>query len=283
MQKMIRRTTAAHLKSLELDPERKLLIVEGKEDRLFVEYLCGQEIDSNLVILEIQSIEIDAQVEEGNRGRILYFASLTDPQTERIKFFIDRDYSPYLGLEIPANITQTDYKDLETYLLSVDCFNKLLKIGIKTDKIDSEKFLNEAKKASYFGFVRISSLKSGLNLSVNETNKNIRKYITVSNSFDVSINKTKYLTALLQNSNNKTTIKDLKTIIDSNIEDLIDEGIEYIIHGKDLLAFVTEICYKLGQNKENIDNLFWMSFDNSKIEDHKNLNDIIVYSKKSLP
>jgi hypothetical protein len=283
MPEMIKRDPIAHLKSLEMDPDRKLLIVEGKEDRLFVEYLCGQDIDSDLVILEIQSVEIDAQVEGGNRGRILYFAGLTDPQTERIKFFIDRDYSSYLGLDVPVNITQTDYKDLETYLLNADCLDKLIKIGIKTDRIDSNKFFNEAKKASYFGFVRISSLKSGLNLSVNETNENIRRYINVSNTFDVSINDTRYLTALLQNSNNRTSISDLKTIINSNIEDLKDEELEFIIHGKDLLSLVTEICFKLGSDRENIDNLFWMSFDKTKIEEYKNLNEIVVYSKKNLP
>lgn len=283
MPEMIRRDPIAHLKSLEMDPDRKLLIVEGKEDRLFVEYLCGQDIDSDLVILEIQSVEIDAQVEGGNRGRILYFAGLTDPQTERIKFFIDRDYSSYLGMDVPANITNTDYKDLETYLLNVDCFEKLIKVGIKTDRIDSNKFFNEAKKASYFGFVRISSLKSGLNLAVNETNENIRRYINVSNTFDVSINDTRYLTALLQNSNIRTSITDLKLIINSNIEDLKDEELEFIIHGKDLLSVVSEICFKLGNNRENIDNLFWMSFDKSKIEEYQNLNEIIVYSKKNLP
>ncbi|MBL0109726.1 MAG: DUF4435 domain-containing protein [Saprospiraceae bacterium] len=207
MQQKIRRDPLAHLKSLEMDPDRKMLIVEGREDRLFIEYLSDNQLDNNLMILEIDSIDITENIEGGNRGRLLYFAKLSPEDTDRLKFFIDKDYSQYIGEEIPKKITETDFKDIESYLIDEDCINKFLKIGIKTEKINTLDFLSEIKKAQYFGFVRIASLKSGYNLSVNKTNEKLAKYLSIVANGKVEIKSKEYLTSLIQNSTKKYLYK----------------------------------------------------------------------------
>lgn len=283
MQQKIRRDPMAHLKSLEMDPDRKMLIVEGKEDRFLIEYLSDNQLDSNLIILEIDSIDIAVNVEGGNRGRLLYFANLTSEEADRLKFFIDKDYSQYIGEYLPNQITETDFKDIESYLIDEECLTKFLKIGIKTEKVNSADFISEIKKAQFFGFVRIASLKNGYNLSVNKTNERISKYLSLEANGKVEIKNKEYLTSLIQNSTIKVPIQDLESAVEKVKDELKDEDCRYIIHGKDLLSLVTEICYKMGYKKDNIDNVFWMSMDKSQIGKYENLKYIVDFCKKNLP
>jgi len=283
MQQKIRRDPMAHIKALEMDTDRKMLIVEGREDRLFVEYLSDNQLDKNLIILEIDSIDITENIEGGNRARLLYFAKLTPEECDRLKFFIDKDYSQYIGEEIPQKITQTDFKDIESYLIDEESITKFLKIGIKTEKINSIDFINEIKKAQYFGFVRIASLKNGYNLSVNKTNEKLAKYLSIEANGKVEIKNKEYLTSLIQNSIIKISIQDLETALEVVIGELNGKDCKYIIHGKDLLSFVTEICYKMGCKKDNLDNVFWMSMDKSQIGNYENLSRIMDFCKKNLP
>jgi hypothetical protein len=266
-----RRTPEAHFKSLEFDPDRKILVVEGLEDRLFLEYLCGKKINKNAIILEIETVEINSTIYGGNRGRIIHFAGLLKTNHPNIKFLVDKDYSQYTNEKLPLNTILTDFKDLEGYLYKENYIDKFLKIGIKTDKINSSHLLKELYKAKFFGYIRLTSLINDLNLSVNKTNKKITKYIKVDSLYKVTFKENDYLISLIQNSTQKPKLDDLKDEIVNTIEKFKTEENNLLVHGKDVLAILKSICIKLGNSKENIENIFWMCFDSNDLNMHPNL------------
>lgn len=274
-----RREAIAHIKSLEFDPSRKILVVEGKTDRLFLEHLTSGEIAINTTILEISSVEFHEQISGGNRGKIIYFASLTNKEEERLKFLVDKDYSKYTNDIIPNNVILTDYKDLESYLFEEKYLDKFLKIGLKTEKIKAKKILEELNKAKYFGFVRITSLEKEMNLSINKTNDKLSKYLEFDNTFNLTIKQEKYLDSLIQNS----TYSVEKTILKKNVDEIIDkysiEENRNIVHGKDAISIIEEICVKLGYKSENIGSVFWMSFDGTKVSKYPNLKKAVDFIK----
>lgn len=273
------REPSAHIKSLELDPKRKILFVEGKADRLFLEFLSDGEIGTDSNIIEIESVDFHERIEGGNRGKIIYFASLVSEEEERIKFLADRDYGKYTGEEIPANVILTDFKDLESYLIEEKFLDKFLKIGLKTEKIRAKQLLNEINKAKYFGFIRITSLEKNMNLSINTTNERLSKYLSVDKMFTLSINEDKYLEILLQNSAFAINKKDLVSNINEISKKYSKEEKRDIIHGKDALSVIQYICIKIGFKAENIESVFWMGFDSSKINNYPNLKKAVDYLK----
>lgn len=273
------REPSAHIKSLELDPKRKVLFVEGKADRLFLEFLSDGEIGTDSNIIEIESVDFHERIEGGNRGKIIYFASLVSEEEERIKFLADRDYGKYTGEEIPANVILTDFKDLESYLIEEKFLDKFLKIGLKTEKIRAKQLLNEINKAKYFGFIRITSLEKNMNLSINTTNERLSKYLSVDKTFTLSINEDKYLEILLQNSAFAINKKDLVSNINEISKKYSKEEKRDIIHGKDALSVIQYICIKIGFKAENIESVFWMGFDSSKINNYPNLKKAVDYLK----
>ena len=273
------REPSAHIKSLELDPKRKVLFVEGKADRLFLEFLSDGEIGTDSNIIEIESVDFHERIEGGNRGKIIYFASLVSEEEERIKFLADRDYGKYTGEEIPANVILTDFKDLESYLIEEKFLDKFLKIGLKTEKIRAKQLLNEINKAKYFGFIRITSLEKNMNLSINTTNERLSKYLSVDKTFTLSINEDKYLEILLQNPAFAINKKDLVSNINEISKKYSKEEKRDIIHGKDALSVIQYICIKIGFKAENIESVFWMGFDSSKINNYPNLKKAVDYLK----
>ncbi|MGM5629878.1 DUF4435 domain-containing protein [Apibacter raozihei] len=271
-----KRTPKSHIKSFELDNERRLLVVEGITDRFFFEFICDK-IDKNSIIIEIENIEMDP-VEGGNKGKILHFSNIVPSDMENIKFFIDRDYD-LNETNINKHIIITDFKDLESYLLNQFFLDKFLKIGLKTNKIDATTLFELLISSVYFGYVRKFSILKGKNLSINNTNEKLNKYIKyVGNTLE--IDKNKYIAVLIQNSE-KLKIKPEFLIeeIDEFIKSSEEIDYRFIIHGKDLIKVLEVICKKIGFEKDNIDSVFWMSFDEKKIKEYKNLNLAITYLK----
>jgi predicted nuclease of restriction endonuclease-like RecB superfamily len=52
-----------------------------------------------------------------------------------------------------------------------------------------------------------------------------------------------------------------------------------IVHGKDTLNVIKEIAKRLGKSKENIEAVFWMSFNKERIIEHKNLKTVLEILK----
>lgn len=269
-----KRTVNSIIKSLEFDKDKKLLIVEGKADRLFFEFVCNN-INDNCIILEVENVEMES-VEGGNKGKILAFAKSIPYNSENIKFFVDRDYD-LDEANSPFNTFITDFKDLESYLLNKESLNKFLKIGLKTDKITSDKLLNDLKSSNYFGHVRNYSLTQNKGFSVNDCNENLTKYVSYTKNY-IEIDCKKYLTVLCQISAVKIKIDDLILEIENFIKKQ-NKDFRFVIHGKDIIKVLVIICLKLGFKKDSIESAFWMSFDEKKVSNYPNLLSVINYLK----
>ena len=275
----IRRKISAELKALEMDEDRKVLFVEGSDDRLFFKYLCGNNINDNTLIKEINCIEIQEEVENGNRGRIIHFATKASGKfVDRLRFFIDKDYSEFINEKLPNNVTTTDFKDLESYLYERKSLDKFLNLGVKTDKIDSKKLLEVIYEAKYFGFVRLHSIANKLCLKVNKTNENIRKHLTLGSDFSLSINGPKYLNAVFQNTNDKTlNFAELEAGIKETISLYEHESSRNLVHGKDALSLIAEVCNKLGLKKDSVASVFWMCFEANNVKNYPNLKSVVTF------
>lgn len=274
----IRREPEAYIQSLEMDSDLRILFVEGNEDRMLLEHICSDEIDENTIVIEIDSVKLPKEIEGGNRGKVIYCALLSKQKHQRLKYFVDKDYSTFTGEKIPKNVTITDFRDIESYLYEKDSIDKYLKIGVKTDKINSTHLLKQMYKAKYFGFIRIASLKNNLKLSVNKTNIKLSKYIKTETDYTVTIDEDKYLKSLIQNTKDKISLEQLKKYIDGVIAKYSKENTKNILHGKDAIEILKIISNKIKKN-DNYESVFWMAFDKNKTNEFENLNSIVNYLK----
>jgi len=272
----LRRKPDAWLKSLEMDSQRKILVVEGIEDRLLVEYLTDNKLNSSAIILEIDSIDISEKIDGGNKGRLIYLSEIVE-QNRSFKIFIDKDYSEFTKTKYKNNVITTDFKDLESYLYEVDFLRKFIKVGLKTERINEKGLLKSISLLRYFGIVRIVSIVNELKLSVNKTNERISKYINIGSDNTFTIEEDRYITSLIQNSNNNIDFATLSELIKKSIEKFAGIHFKEIVHGKDMIALVKILASKINFKKDNIENVLWMSFDNRKLEDYINLSEIVEY------
>ena len=267
-----KRTPESLIKSLEFDSEKKILIVEGITDRLFLEFLQNKE-NTDVVILEIENIEISTEF-DGNKGKIIQLISKIPTTVENINYFIDRDYD-LSESNVNTNTILTDFKDLETYLFNEKYLDKFLKIGLKSEKLTANKIYQELLNVQYFGFVRKYSIIKKLNLPINSCNEKLEKYVTYNKINGVVVDLKRYLSLVIQKAKLKITPEELENEIKSFIED-DKSSPEFIIHGKDLIKLLQIICNNLGY-KQDIESAFWMSFDQNNVEKYKNLKKVVDF------
>lgn len=262
----IRRNSDSTIQAFLMDPERRAIYVEGSDDRYFLEYVLGEDITKSQVI-EINDIDLGDVRIGGQKGRLLYFASKAEKMTNNIKVFVDADFSRLLTEKVSNNVIFTDYRDLEAYLYEKDYLTKFIKLGIKKDCFNADNLLSELYKAREIAYLRITSCINDYNLAFQKTNERFSKYYSLKNGLDIE----KYLNVLLQNSDNRPDLNDLKRNIILTKEKFISVSDREIIHGKDAICIVKEISHYLGLKKDNIESVFWMSFNKDNIERYYSL------------
>ncbi len=199
------------------------------------------------------------------------FAEILNGSDASIKCFVDADYSRVLKQKLPDGVILTDFRDLESYLYEKEYFNKFIKIGLKTDKINHEFILNEISKARDIAILRICSEVNDLKLPFQRINKNFSRYY----KNGVAFNLDKYITALLQTCEKKHIPEVIRKMFNDSKETYKTINNRNLLHGKDVLEIIIkEIAKDLNKNKENIELVFWMSFDRANIENYNNLKDI---------
>lgn len=257
----IKRTPEAIIKSFEMDPDKKAIYVEGQTDRLFFEYLFENQVKDDTVFFEIETVDIQKVKKGGNRERLLSFASNVEFSDARIRCFIDADFLRILKKTIPKTIILTDFRDLEAYLYEQNYLNKFIKVGLKTDKITPEFILDEISNAREIAIIRLCSEENGFNLPFQKTNKNFSRYY----AYGKGVNLTKYISALFQNCKKRPKIADFNKALDESKKKCASIADRDLIHGKDVLEIIKEIAKAHKYKKDNIELIFWMSFDRADI------------------
>lgn len=258
----IRRTPQAIIKSFEMDPDKRAVYVEGQNDRLFFEYVFEDQIDEQTVFLEISTVDLPEVDKGGNRGRLIEFAKQISESGVKIKCFVDADSSRILhSLEFPHTIILTDFRDLEGYLYERSYINKFIKVGLKTEKITPEYLLDEISKAREIAILRLCSEEKEYKFPFNQVNKNLHRYYQPGQD----INLKKYIAVLLQKCDNKPTDNDFKYSLEQSTEKCRTISDRDLLHGKDVLRIIKEIASTLGLKKDNVELVFWMSFDRADV------------------
>jgi hypothetical protein len=150
-----------------MDQARRELFVEGPRDRLFLSWLASSGKDPNVSIIEIDFVELP-ELPGGNKGRLIYFAEQLGRGAcdVRIQMFADADWDRLLERPVPARVWITDHRDMEGYLLRVECLEKVLRLGLGNAAVSAEVVLTSIKEhARRLCLLRLTSEIHGLAFS----------------------------------------------------------------------------------------------------------------------
>jgi hypothetical protein len=253
-----------------IDPDRKDLYVEGRRDRLFLNWLMGNERGDNCKIFEISTVDIPNCSVGGERARLFAFAELVGHDINGIRCFADADAGGVLNRTPPANVWLTDRRDLEGYVLEEYCLTKVIRLSLNNEEVDPVSILCQVlSNGRCLGLLRILSELDGLSLPFRKTD--LAKHLKAS-KIVCSLDLRSYLQSLLQNCGESLTR------IDSLIERLDEVAVEFqdiednqIVHGKDAMTIIEKLLSQLGMKQGDGPKLLWSSFDRTSVSMFPNL------------
>jgi len=247
-----------------MDRSRKELYVEGTRDRLFLTWLLGQRLHSNALIREIACVELPERP-GGERGRVVHFAELLGGVNVRIRMFADADWDRVLERPVPSRVWLTDNRDLEGYILREECLDKVLSLGLSTEKITASKILKAVNQhGRRLGATRLMSELELLDLPFQKTD--VAKYLTV-DADGMSLDFQGFFRALLQNAGvSLTRLSELQNRVNAVEASYAKVPDAQMIHGKDAVAIVAVALSKFGLDQKEITRLLWTSFECGFVE-----------------
>jgi hypothetical protein len=272
---MIRRHPDAVLAAHRMDPARRELYVEGKRDRFFLSWLLGSDLPAESSVREIAFVEIP-NVSGGERGRLIQFAHSLADHNVRIRMFADADWDRVLKKVVPERVWLTDHRDLEGYLLRVECIDKVLRLGVVTDQIAAESLLRVVKEnCKRLGILRLLSECEGLNLPFQSTS--LRRFLKTKKG-EFTLDFDRYLRALLQNAGiSLRELKPLRSRLTQLEAQYADTADTELIHGKDATCIIEAALLKCGVREEEGRRLLWCSFEARLVEPGSTLASVLAF------
>ncbi|HEV2173062.1 MAG TPA: hypothetical protein VGR71_05820, partial [Nitrospira sp.] len=156
---------------------------------------------------------INAKVEGGERGRLLWYARhiFETPLRDRISFFADADGDRILGVLPPGNVTFTDGRDLESYALTEPCLIRLCLQGFGASEPEASRLLPVViSVARPIGVLRILSAAGELRLPFRRTfeRNGLRRFLD-GKKFEALLDVVRLVSTLMQNAKIPLSKKDL--------------------------------------------------------------------------
>jgi hypothetical protein len=256
----VRRSPKEILAAHRMDPTRRELYVEGRTDRIFLDYLVGPDKSVDARIIEIGLVELGRSAIGGEKGRLIDFAREVEGAGAQIKIFADADTDRILERSIPANVWLTDKRDLEGYILRKECVEKILRLGFLDERLDADEVLRQVTSLGrQLGVLRLMSDIDKRALPFQDTA--VRGHITVERT-QVEFNLAGYVQALLQNGD--ISLKQLPEVIERQQEvasqySHVDDA--QIVHGKDALTILERFLRANGLQSEDIGRLLRTSYE----------------------
>lgn len=266
--------TLAH----KMDPERRSLYVEGRTDRLFLKWVAGDNLDNNTIIQEIATVYIPNVSTGGERARLLEFASIVENDNVGIKFFLDADFDRVLDRlgNMPDNVWVTDGRDLESYYLREDCFEKMAILAFRSDSFSGRDLLKSLmRNGRRLGLLRLYSEANSLFLPFQNTR--LPRYTKFRNG-NLNINFDRYLIALLNNSEQSSKLK--PTILRAVEEYSViykDIGNFQILHGSDILDLVSVVCNANGLEKQSAEPILRSTYERTFVAEYPTLTQVVDF------
>jgi hypothetical protein len=256
-----------------MDPGRRDLYVEGQRDRSFIQWLTEGERDRNVRIIEIAFVDIPEQQIGGERARLIAFAKEVSEHSADILCFADSDMDPLWGRGVPSNVRLTDGRDLEGYVLRIECVDKVIRVGLGLGISAEPIFQSLLDCGRRLGTLRFLSEQEGLSLPFQKTK--LRKYVKVEEN-RVGVDFDGYVTALMQNAKARLAERSsLMAKFDEAVEALSVHADSMIVHGKDMLALVD--AFASHYSVESGGALLWTSFEKRFVSDYPMLIQVCNY------
>ncbi|MBD2694962.1 DUF4435 domain-containing protein [Anabaena catenula] len=156
MDNEIRRTLDELVMRYELEPELRDIYVEGKTDKLFLEWFLNNRGIKNVSVYEIDTVDISAErlfkieLKDNNRSRVIALALFLDQFSETTPHIIciaDKDFDWLFEIHYQCRLLFfTDYSCLEMYLFNEQVLNKLLFLSLRISQLKAENILKELSK-----------------------------------------------------------------------------------------------------------------------------------------
>lgn len=156
MDNEIRRTLDELVVRYELEPELRDIYVEGKTDKLFLEWFLNNRGIKDVSVYEIDTVNIPAErlfeleLKDNNRSRVIALALYLDKFSETTPHIIciaDKDFDWLFDINYQCELLFfTDYSCLEMYLFNENVLNKLLFLSLRISQLKAENILKQLSK-----------------------------------------------------------------------------------------------------------------------------------------
>jgi hypothetical protein len=273
---MIRRKPEAVILAHTMDRSRKELYVEGKRDRLFFSWLLKGQLPRATTIREIDFVDLPAEVLGGQKGRLFEFARWIGAMEVRIRMFADADYDRLLQRAVPDRVWLTDYRDLEGYVLHEKCVDKMVRLGLGTERFTAPYLLALVRRhGRKLGLLRLMSEMDSLNLPFQTTD--LKRHIETG-AHACELNFDSYLRALLQNAKiNLTQLVGMKDRLAEVTENHSNVPDSQMIHGKDALCILEVALSDYELSPGDAGRFLWTSFESSFVEKESTLDTVVAF------
>jgi glycerol-3-phosphate responsive antiterminator len=147
-----RRTLEELVTRYQLEPELRDIYVEGKTDKILLEWFLKQKGVENFAVYEIDTVEISTQklfeygLNDSNRSRAIALALEIQNQAELPHFtcIADKDFDWLFGKNYTCNsLLFSDYTSLEMYLFNEFILDKFFRLSLRLTKLEAKTVLNK--------------------------------------------------------------------------------------------------------------------------------------------
>ncbi|MEH1845315.1 MAG: DUF4435 domain-containing protein [Nostoc sp.] len=244
-----RRTLDELVTRYELEPDLCDIYVEGKTDKLLIEWFLEHKERQGFAVYEIDTVDIPAQLlldqglKDNNRSRVIALAlHIQDKLSEtplHVTCIADKDFDWLFGKEYQCDLLLfTDYSCLEMYLFNEVVLDKYLRLGLGLSQPKARKVLNQLSKVLEDLFlIRATNETLELNMRWLEKFGDCCKLNKKNNQvqFELKTFITKYLNS---NGNRSEELRFITKLEELRAKELIE--IRYKIHGHD---FTELLCW----------------------------------------
>ncbi|MDZ8027532.1 MAG: hypothetical protein RMX97_22950 [Nostoc sp. DedQUE11] len=244
-----RRTLDELVTRYELEPDLRDIYVEGRTDKLLIEWFLDQKQYQNFAVYEIDTVEIPTEflfklgLKDNIRSRVIALALYMYDKFSETSLYItciaDKDFDWLFGKEYECDfLLFSDYSCLEMYLFNEVILDKYLRLGLRLSQPKAREVLNQISRVLEDLFlIRATNEALELNMTWLKEFGGCCKLDNRDNQiyFDRKNFITKYFNS---NSNRSQESKFITKLEELRAKELID--IRYKIHGHD---FTELLCW----------------------------------------
>ncbi|MBC6432891.1 hypothetical protein FM036_19965 [Nostoc sp. HG1] len=249
MENEVRRTLDELVTKYELEPDLCDIYVEGKTDKLLIEWFLDQKEHQGFVVYEIDPVEIPAQIlfeqglKDNNRSRVIALALYIQDKLSEIPLHLtciaDKDFDLLFGKEYQCDLLLfTDYSCLEMYLFNEVLLDKYLRLGLRLSQPRAREVLNQLSRVLEDLFL-IRATNEALELNMTWLGKFSDCCELDKNNNPVQFDLKTFITKYLDSNGNRSQESSFITKLEElRAKELIE--IRYKIHGHD---FTELLCW----------------------------------------